>query len=45
MATVSKKPSSPPPKPSRGRGKEPERAGGVPILRAFDAVYRFLASL
>jgi hypothetical protein len=45
MATVSKKPSSPSPKP-RGQKKDgSDRSGEGPILRAFNAIYRFLASL
>ena len=45
MATVSKKPSSPNPKPSGSSRGGADRADEGPILRAFNAVYRFLASL
>ncbi|RUL84986.1 cytochrome c biogenesis protein ResB [Tautonia sociabilis] len=45
MATVSKKPSSPPPKSSKGRKGESDRGGEGRLLRGINGIYRFLASL
>ncbi len=45
MATATKKPTPPPPPPKKTRDASQDERPKGPIVRAFDAVYRFLASL
>ena len=46
MATATRKNPTPPPPPKRdGEAKEESRAAGSLVVRAFDAIFRFLASV